>query len=531
MDPYRREDLGEMYSPDDQGKYISMDETLQFSLQGLSDALADIGEGTGKTSAEEYALMLEVMMADHPGQPHPPAFSWNAGMVMHILKSDPVLWELEHVQVDGPGTAYLFFYDKQGHQGLEQDATDAVQTHVEEAFLEWISHSAHFNISLLPLMEAWRQSVAASNHQRLRSWAENPAHNAPVGVAQESDSSSQLVGSAPQQDGRTSGMVERAEARLITCTGTARPHGRQLKTQCTTVGGGGSPPSSPDRGVPDSDGYSTVSETAGHRCRCRGHRGSRERKQLVPVRLDMPIFKSTDPGVEVTYMLWCFDVDAFLEQDDEASMCPHIFTSLHGYPGKWARTLDEGKDISVWHLLMHMERTFGNKRDYDAMIRTLYEVQQRNDETVEEYMLHIHEAVAVICRAYLDRLLDRGQDLKKDRFYHGLCPYLHDALSFAMAELPKRKQAHPTFDTLYTLAKKLEAGQPAHTCQYTTSSKVYRDKHRCYLTPVGQVAALEEDRSAFPDQVTGEDSKSEVEVVGGLNVCLAQAMSHYQWEE
>ena len=47
-------------------------------------------------------------------------------MVMHVLKSDPVLRELEHVQVDGPGTAYLFFYDKQGHRGLGQDAMDAV---------------------------------------------------------------------------------------------------------------------------------------------------------------------------------------------------------------------------------------------------------------------------------------------------------------------------------------------------------------------------------------------------------------------
>ena len=164
MDPDRHKDLGEMYSPDDQGEYTSLDEALRFSLQGLSDALADIGEGTGETSAEEYALMLEVTVADCPGQPHPPAFSWNAGMVMHILKSNPVLQELEHVQVDGPGTAYLFFYDKQGCQGLEQDATDAVQTHMEEAFLEEISRSAHFNISLLSLMELWWQSVAASNH-------------------------------------------------------------------------------------------------------------------------------------------------------------------------------------------------------------------------------------------------------------------------------------------------------------------------------------------------------------------------------
>ena len=145
-------------------------------------------------------------------------------------------------------------------------------------------------------------------------------------------------------------------------------------------------------------------------------------------------------------------------------MCPHIFTSLHGYPGKWAYMLDEGKDIWVRDLLMHMERTFSNKHDYDAMIRTLYEVQHRDGKTVEEYMLCIHEAVAVIHRAYPDCLPDRGQDLKKDCFYHGLCPYLHDALSFAMAELPEREQAHPTFDTLYMLAKKLEAGQPARTC-------------------------------------------------------------------
>ena len=153
----------------------------------------------------------------------------------------------------------------------------------------------------------------------------------------------------------------------------------------------------PRQGVPDSDGYSTASETAGCQYRHRGCRGSRERKRLAPMRLDMPIFKSTDLGAEVTYTLWRFDVDTFLEQYDEASMCPHIFASLHGYPGKWAHTLDEGKDISVRDLLMHMERMFGNKCDYDAMIRTLYEVQQRDDETVEEYMLRIHEAVVVIC--------------------------------------------------------------------------------------------------------------------------------------
>ena len=133
-------------------------------MQGLSDVLADVGEGIVETPAEEYTMMLEVTMADRPGQPHPPAFSWNAGMVMHVLKSDLVLRELEHVQVDGPGTAYLFFYEKQGHRGLGQDTAYVTQAHVEEAFSGWISHSTHFTISFLPLVEMWQQAVAASDH-------------------------------------------------------------------------------------------------------------------------------------------------------------------------------------------------------------------------------------------------------------------------------------------------------------------------------------------------------------------------------
>ena len=155
MDSERHKDSGEMYSPDEQGEYTSLDEAPQFSMQGLSDVLAGVEKGKDETPAEEYAMMLEVMMADHPGWPHPPTFCWNVGMVMHVLKSDLVLRELEHMQVDSLGTAYLFLYDKQGHWGLTQDTAHAIRAHMEEVFSEWISRSAHFTISLFPLTEVW----------------------------------------------------------------------------------------------------------------------------------------------------------------------------------------------------------------------------------------------------------------------------------------------------------------------------------------------------------------------------------------
>ena len=100
-----------------------------------------------------------------------------------------------------------------------------------------------------------------------------------------------------------------------------------------------------------------------------------------------------------------------------------------------------------------------------------------------------------------------------------------------MVELPKREQACPTFDTLYTLTKKLEARQLAHTHRYTPSSNAYREKHRHYPALVGRVAVLEEKGLVLTDPVSGEDSESEVEAVDGLIMCLAQAMSCYQREE
>ena len=74
----------------------------------------------------------------------------------------------------------------------------------------------------------------------------------------------------------------------------------------------------------------------------------------------MPVFKSMDPNADVMYTLWKFDVQGWLDQYDRASMGPHIFTSMQGYPGKWVHSLPEGKDISVSDLLDHLDHMSGN---------------------------------------------------------------------------------------------------------------------------------------------------------------------------
>ena len=145
-----------------------------------------------------------------------------------------------------------------------------------------------------------------------------------------------------------------------------------------------SPSSSSDRGGADSDGHSMASKmlnTCHHRRRWHGE------KHLTPACLDMPIFKLTDPNADVTYTLWRFDMQGWLDQYQEESMMPHIYVSLQGYPGSWVCSLEGGPNLTVTKLLEHTDHAFGDERKYDTMIHSLYEIRQKEGEFMEEYML------------------------------------------------------------------------------------------------------------------------------------------------
>ena len=121
-------------------------------------------------------------------------------------------------------------------------------------------------------------------------------------TAGESDSSIQLVGSTPQQTGRSTTMEEMGMPGQPLMWGLHTNMDNHLSLRLPlSVGEVHLLPH--QTGEHWTDGYLTASKTTGHWCCCRGHRGSREKKQLALARLDMPIFKSTDPGVEVTNTL------------------------------------------------------------------------------------------------------------------------------------------------------------------------------------------------------------------------------------
>ena len=207
---------------------------------------------------------------------------------------------------------------------------------------------------------------------------------------------------------------------------------------------------------------------------------------------------------------------------------PHIYSSLQGYPGRWVHLLESGSDLTMTELLERMDCTFGDVHKYDTMIRSLYKIRQKEGESVKEYMLQIHRAVAVIHHAYPDRVTNQGKNLARDQFYHGLSPSLCNTLRFTMVELPKREQVNTSFDMLYMLAKKMEARQPSHPHKsWPGSSDAYRDKYQRYPAPVGWIAMLEEEKLLPPDPELPDSEAPKLDQIEGLSLRITQAMNHY----
>ena len=101
-----------------------------------------------------------------------------------------------------------------------------------------------------------------------------------------------------------------------------------------------------------------------------------------------------------------------------------------------------------------------------------------------------------------------------------------------MAGLPEREQVNMSFDTLYTLTKKMEACQPSWSHRGESGpSDAYRDKYRRYPTPVGWVATLEDEELFPPDPEVQDVEPPEFDQIERLSVRMTQAMNHYQLEE
>ena len=100
-----------------------------------------------------------------------------------------------------------------------------------------------------------------------------------------------------------------------------------------------------------------------------------------------------------------------------------------------------------------------------------------------------------------------------------------------MADLLEREQADTSFETLYHLAKKLEARH--HPCNMTKGGSSTHDPHKGYKkypTLVGCTATVESDL-LLPDPDPVENAPPKLDHIEGLSLRMTQAMNHYQRQE
>ena len=71
MECDREEESGEMYSPNKSGEYMPRGDALNFTVQGLQDALNEAESTVTEppSLAEEFIIQLDMTVADRPGRP------------------------------------------------------------------------------------------------------------------------------------------------------------------------------------------------------------------------------------------------------------------------------------------------------------------------------------------------------------------------------------------------------------------------------------------------------------------------------
>ena len=100
-----------------------------------------------------------------------------------------------------------------------------------------------------------------------------------------------------------------------------------------------------------------------------------------------------------------------------------------------------------------------------------------------------------------------------------------------MSRIPEREQTCTMFDTLYTLARKMEVHQ-SNCNSRGVPSDGYRDRYQWYPTPANRVATVGEGGDFLPPDP--EKHKSEPlgdDPLDGLSTQMTQAMNHFQREE
>ena len=146
-------------------------------------------------------------------------------------------------------------------------------------------------------------------------------------------------------------------------------------------------------------------------------------------------------------------------------------------------------------------------------------------------MLCIHESVVVNWHAYPERLTNQDKNFLCNHFYNSLLPSLHEALGFTVADLLEREQTHTTFDTLYTLARKMEVHQSNRNSRGAPSDG-YSDRYRWYPTPVNRVATVGEGGDFLPPDLEEQEPEPPGDdPLDGLSTQMTQAMNHFQQEE
>ena len=313
---------------------------------GLAAALGpenDSGRPERVEPRRTYCVRIQVRMVDVSAlagvtEVPPPEYAWNDAVVGDVIRN--MIADTHEACVTRPGEAYVFFAPRYSNRGPSESEARSL-ARVLSTPVNWVGREARMFATAYPVDEGRRVVAAAAEREReerraasrfgdrRRGWRDvRPRHSSLEGQDSGEDL---LTGAAPEETINSpspspeivhrTGLVNRGRGRLRTgALRTREASSRRPGTRET--------PRAPRH---QADDYLTAEEDGPPEelHRARGSRGSgRSRTQQDRIqprgKIELPVFKSTDEGAEVSYSTWRFDVTEYRKAYSDRELLRYV---------------------------------------------------------------------------------------------------------------------------------------------------------------------------------------------------------------
>ena len=136
---------------------------------------------------------------------------------------------------------------------------------------------------------------------------------------------------------------------------------------------------------------------------------------------------------EASFEQWSYELQTLRKTYSESALREGIQRSLKGAAANTVHNIGPGASLDT--IIKKISIICWNVKSYDLLMRDFYRADQRKEESVTSYATWIEGILSQIRDKFPDKiLLDRQQELLKDKMFHGSHKSIWESVKYCHAD-------------------------------------------------------------------------------------------------